>query len=320
MAKLTDDVEAELQKRMEVWDTVAQGAAERLGRVLSMADSLWEKLSGMESLLNDGLVSSVHETAMSAEEGAQSAQALQQLLSILVRTVLESNSELAFAYEQSVELVRQRTSSEMDAVNTAMQGAFESALSLQRDLVSTTMATALYVCSALTKQEISQVQTADLASRQQALERVSFLSFPFSLCRTCPLTQVYTQGMSQLEGMTQTLLLDFDAHSRLLVQANNMTNDMLDTLEATAAATSTIQNSFRGYGELGVWWPYIVCPAVSLVMGSYGLPPSILRNIGLFTLGELAGAMISFHNHLGTMAGVLFTLAGMAHNTTGTVF
>ncbi|KAL1913279.1 hypothetical protein Sste5344_000827 [Sporothrix stenoceras] len=250
MAKLTDDVEAELQRRMEVWDTMAQDAAERLGQILPIADSLGQKLGDMESLLSNDLVSSVRETAVSAEEGAQASQALQKLLSILVKTVLESNSELAFAYEQSVEL------------------------------------------------ESSQLQTADLASRQEALER----------------------GLSQLEGMAQTLFSDFDAHSRLLVQANNMTNDMLDTLEATAAATSTIQNSFRGYREMGGWWPYIVCPALSLVMGSYGLPPSILRNIGLFTLGELAGAMVSFHNHLETMADVLFTFSGMAHNTTRAVF
>lgn len=126
--------------------------------------------------------------------------------------------------------------------------------------------------------------------------------------------------MLQLEGITQTFFSDFNAHSRLLVQASNMTTDMLDTLEATAAATSTIQNSIRGYGELGGWWPYIVCPAISLVMGSYGLPPSILRNIGLFTLGELVGAMVSFHSHLGTMACAFFTFAGMASNTTCSVF
>lgn len=127
--------------------------------------------------------------------------------------------------------------------------------------------------------------------------------------------------MVHLEGMAQTFFSNFDTHTRLLVQANNMTVDMLDTLEATAAATSTIQNSFlRNYGELGGWWPYIVCPAVSLVMGSYGLPPSIFRNIGLFTLGEIVGATISFHNHLGTMAGVLFAFTGMANNTMVTAF
>jgi hypothetical protein len=37
----------------------------------------------------------------------------------------------------------------------------------------------------------------------------------------------------------------------------------------------------------------MICPAVSLVMGSYGLPPSILRNIGLIALGEAFGFMVA---------------------------
>jgi hypothetical protein len=138
MAKLTDDVEAELQRRMEVWDTVTQDAAERLGRILPMADSLWERVGGIESLLQNGLAPSVREAAIAAGEGEQSAQALQQLLGTLVKTVLESNSELAFAHEQSIQRVSQMTKSEMGVIHAAMQGAFASALSLQREIVSTT--------------------------------------------------------------------------------------------------------------------------------------------------------------------------------------
>jgi len=37
----------------------------------------------------------------------------------------------------------------------------------------------------------------------------------------------------------------------------------------------------------------MICPAVSLVMGSYGLPPSILRNIGLIALGEAFGFVVA---------------------------
>ena len=36
----------------------------------------------------------------------------------------------------------------------------------------------------------------------------------------------------------------------------------------------------------------MICPAVSLVMGSYGLPPSILRNLGLVAVGEAFGFVI----------------------------
>lgn len=37
----------------------------------------------------------------------------------------------------------------------------------------------------------------------------------------------------------------------------------------------------------------MICPAVSLVMGSYGLPPSISRNIALIALGETFGFAIA---------------------------
>lgn len=123
--------------------------------------------------------------------------------------------------------------------------------------------------------------------------------------------------MLQLSQITQTFISDFSDHARLLAQASNLTTEMLDTLEATAAATSVIQSSFRSYGELGSWWPYIVCPVVSLVMGSYGLPPSILRNIGLFSLGELVGVLVSSYGRLSKVASVFFTISGMANNATG---
>jgi hypothetical protein len=37
----------------------------------------------------------------------------------------------------------------------------------------------------------------------------------------------------------------------------------------------------------------MICPAVSLMMGSYGLPPSILRNIALIALGEAFGFAVA---------------------------
>lgn len=43
----------------------------------------------------------------------------------------------------------------------------------------------------------------------------------------------------------------------------------------------------------GHWWPYVICPAFSLVMGSYGLPPSVTRNIALIALGETFGFAIA---------------------------
>ncbi|CAK7214280.1 hypothetical protein SCUCBS95973_002087 [Sporothrix curviconia] len=224
MAKLADDVEAELQKRFATWDAVVQGTTAKLTVALSKADAVRQHLKSVESILANQLHSSLDEATASSKENAQSAEALKQLLAIMLKSALEANSEMAYVHEQSMERVVQGTSFELDQMSTAMQGAFASAISLQREI------------------EHSQLQTAELTSRQEALEK----------------------GMVHLASITRTFMADMSDHTRLLGQARNMTNDMLDTLEATAAATSIIQ---------------------------------VTRNIGLITLGEMVGVAITSYSH-----------------------
>ena len=84
----------------------------------------------------------------------------------------------------------------------------------------------------------------------------------------------------------------------MLVQARNITNEILDTLESTASSATEIKGSLlRDSGARG-WWPFVICPTASLVMGSYGLPPSAFRNLGLVALGEVLGLVISSYNRL----------------------
>jgi len=61
---------------------------------------------------------------------------------------------------------------------------------------------------------------------------------------------------------------------------------LVDELGTAMSMTTRIQNSVVRSGFVLGWWPYLVCPAVSLVMGSYGLPPSGYRNIMLILAGE----------------------------------
>ncbi|KAI0477571.1 hypothetical protein GGR56DRAFT_692242 [Xylariaceae sp. FL0804] len=68
------------------------------------------------------------------------------------------------------------------------------------------------------------------------------------------------------------------AHEHSLqVQARNMTDEILDVLEDTATSAYAVKDSADGRSSSASWWPYIWCPAASLVMGSYGLPPSAAR-------------------------------------------
>lgn len=83
------------------------------------------------------------------------------------------------------------------------------------------------------------------------------------------------------------------------MQAQNLTNDILDTLENSANSASNIQEALTQHYGGRNWWPYIICPVVFLVAGSYGLPPSALRNLGLLTLGGVVALTISFYDRLG---------------------
>ena len=104
--------------------------------------------------------------------------------------------------------------------------------------------------------------------------------------------------MVRLLAITESLISQHDSQANMLMQAHNITNDILDTLESTAISATGIQKSLlRDYGA-GSWWPFIVCPTATLVMGSYGLSPSAFRNLGLVALGEVLGLAISSYHRL----------------------
>jgi hypothetical protein len=104
--------------------------------------------------------------------------------------------------------------------------------------------------------------------------------------------------MDRLLATTEALSNKFEDQSSLLLQANNITNDILDALEETAKLASSMNESFLSRATAHSWWPLVVFPTASLIMGSYGLTPSVLRNIGLLALGEMIGLAFSSYSRL----------------------
>ena len=118
------------------------------------------------------------------------------------------------------------------------------------------------------------------------------------------------QGMGRLATAAEALSTQVAGQSSMLQQANNMTSDILDALEETAAMASWMSQSFFMSATAKSWWPLVVFPTAALVMGSYGLPPSILRNIGLLAFGEAVGLVVSSYDQLTThFFGMLETTA-----------
>lgn len=97
--------------------------------------------------------------------------------------------------------------------------------------------------------------------------------------------------MERLEGFAHTLSQQQAHHQESLEKAHLVATRLTDTLEIASSSATTLGASVsKGLGLSG-WWPYIFCPAASLVMGSYGLPPSAGRNILLIGLGRLSSSM-----------------------------
>lgn len=103
---------------------------------------------------------------------------------------------------------------------------------------------------------------------------------------------------------TDSLYSKFEEQAYALDEARNMTNEILETLDGVVrSAVVIVENNRPRWGafELGILMPYIVSPAATLLLGSYGLAPSALRNLGLVALGEVVGFAVS-HLHCITFA------------------
>ncbi|KAK4155712.1 nuclear fusion protein KAR5 [Chaetomidium leptoderma] len=274
IAQLTDGVEAELQKRMEDLDNRARQSVERLEQLAPQVGRLSEGLARVESYLSGDLDLALRKSSESARDGLQHAENLQQLLSVLLANALESNSQLAFAHEQSLQQASERVNDDMGALVAVVSTAIASSSSLQQQI------------------QLSNQQATVLAQRQDIVE----------------------QGMNRLVTAAETMTTKFEDHSSMLKQANNITNDILDALEETAAVASSMNESFFMSATTRSWWPFVVFPTASLVMGSYGLPPSILRNIGLLAFGEAVGFVVSSYDQLTTQ--LFGSLEEIATNTT----
>lgn len=75
--------------------------------------------------------------------------------------------------------------------------------------------------------------------------------------------------------------------------------------------------SYFGGSGLFKWVSYIVSPVVTLMLGSYGLAPSAMRNLGLVVLGEFVGFLICHADHIFVPWSFFATTKAM-DNTTST--
>lgn len=92
------------------------------------------------------------------------------------------------------------------------------------------------------------------------------------------------------------LALRLERHTDTLGYAQERSGDLLETLEQASVSATAVKDSISQQSGWSSWWPYIICPSASLVMGSYGLPPSAFRNLALITLGTVSSTNACLHS------------------------
>ncbi|TGJ88195.1 hypothetical protein E0Z10_g609 [Xylaria hypoxylon] len=258
MTRLADDVDTKVEQRMNDIDMRAQAVGEKVESLSPLLEKLQRDLENADNMLSHRLFQGIKKSQEQVNSGIESAVHLERMLQLILRSVMDGHAEAAAIHDQSLQHMNQRATSEIEIIGGAMAAAVSATIALQNQI------------------ETSCIQAADLEYRQAILE----------------------QGMQRLIDVSDTLASEYNVHTSLLQQAQNITNEILDKLGDTAASATAIGDMFLGPRAIASWWPYIWCPVVSLVMGSYGLNPSMVRNIGLIALGEAAGFMVSYSTSL----------------------
>ncbi|CAF3627046.1 unnamed protein product [Fusarium graminearum] len=250
LEKLTNDVEADLEKRFQSLNRAFDAASQSVESIGPQAKHLQMEMDKASRILRNDLGDAIQDSRDIVTSGLEEAQALHDLLAILVRALQENTADITTSQEVAL-----RTST--DKWNTEIGG-----------LV--TGLTAM-VATSLDQMETTAARSADILVKQARIE----------------------QGMDKLEELADDLVFKYDSYESRLDDALQKSSQVLDVLEATAASAAGLQGYMLGGLGFSGFWPYIVCPALSLAMGSYRLEPSLLRNIWLVGIGELMGVIVS---------------------------
>ncbi|KAL7782475.1 hypothetical protein V8C43DRAFT_197785 [Trichoderma afarasin] len=270
LAKLTTQLEEEMEARFRSMNKMFEEAGATVENLKPRVNHLKNSITEVDALFRDHIVQNVQQSAEFVTHGLGEARQLQTLLSILVDVTQNQSHDLTTSHESALQEATLRITNEVDIILGALGAAIASSTSLHREI------------------EISQSAAAAVALRQESIET----------------------SMKKLEGLADSLLAQHKGHQEQLVSAQQTASDLIDILDSASSSAVTLRGSiYSGFGW-GSWWPHVFCPLMSLVVGSYGLPPSATRNIMLISLGEMVGFGISIVKHYGSNIHTAFSSHG----------
>ncbi|KAF9876037.1 hypothetical protein CkaCkLH20_06483 [Colletotrichum karsti] len=250
LSKLSEGVERELEMHLQAINTRATEATEQLRRIIPDIDQLRNSLRDIDHTLSHEMMQSAQASRHVMQAGFEDAQNLQQLLAVILKTALSSNAEVAASHDVALTTFKDRAENEIGVVMAALASAALSSASLQNIM------------------EQSHHRVMELAGRQENLEK----------------------GMGKLVTLTENLSSKYESHTDQLTEAQEKSENLLGALDKMATSASDVRGSMKSSSSWLKWVPYLVCPTGTLLMGSYGLPPSAARNLMLI---GIAGCLTS---------------------------
>ncbi|KAK1672955.1 nuclear membrane fusion protein Kar5 [Colletotrichum godetiae] len=167
------------------------------------------------------------------------------------------------------------------ASNSAMRGGLEDAQNLQQLLTVLLKMVLSSNAEVAASNELALTNFKDRTGNEVAVVMAALATAVASS------TSLHDQlGLEKLLHFTDDISSKYESHSERLSHVNHISEDLLDTLDDMATSTLEVRGYLTQRPSWTSWVPYVACPAASLLMGSYGLPPSAVRNLGLIALGK----------------------------------
>ncbi|CAI6081663.1 unnamed protein product [Clonostachys chloroleuca] len=253
LARLTNEIDTHLEARLKSMDETFQRTKDDLAEIAPRIDAVKKGLGEVEDAVSDGLVHTLQNAQEILHRGFSDARDLQDLLSTMLQTITQNTDDITEAQATALQLVRKQASDEADLVMSSLTAAIASAGSLHREL------------------ESSKIRAADIEKKQDDVEA----------------------KMHRLDSLVTAISSRYEDQGEQLREAERRAKEILVTLYTAANSADSIQNSITRRLGIQSWGPYLYCPAATLMLGSYRLPPSMARNMALIALGEIAGYIVS---------------------------
>ncbi|KAF4447529.1 hypothetical protein F53441_8913, partial [Fusarium austroafricanum] len=267
LERLTHDIETDMEERFQSLNRAFNDASQSIENIGPQVQHLRTEMVRASRILRDDLNHAVQDSRDVVRNNLKETQVLHELLELLVRSVQEKTADIALSQEVALQTSTKQLNNEVEILMAVLNTAVSSSVSLQSQV------------------EMTESRSADILEKQSKIE----------------------EGMDRLGELAEDLLVKYDNHESRLDKALRKSGQVLELLDAAAASANGIQGYiFGGFGLSG-FWPHVLCPVLSLMMGSYGLQPSLVRNIWL--LGFDGQKPHSTYHHVISQSTIGVTLA-----------